>query len=121
MKYSIYQIKKEKTREVGFLSLGIFKEFTNQPDDITMEGTYDLVYSGEIEPKVSNLATLESLFHKFNMERPEDFKGHSMSVGDIVKLGRLFYYCDSFGFEWVHVSKVPKTVQGSENICRICR
>ena len=45
---------------------------------------------------------LEGIFHTFNVNRPEDFRGHSMSVSDIVALkmnGAVsFHYVDSFGF-----------------------
>ena len=42
------------------------------------------------------------LYTKFNIEHPEDFRGHSMSVSDIVALivanDVSFYYVDAFGF-----------------------
>lgn len=41
---------------------------------------------------------LEDIFRKFNIGRPKDFKGHSLSVSDIVELDGDKYYCDSFGF-----------------------
>ena len=46
---------------------------------------------------------LEGTFHMFNMNRPDDFNGHSMSVSDIIALkinGEVsFHYVDSFGFK----------------------
>ena len=46
---------------------------------------------------------LEDVFYMFNMNRPDDFKGHSLSVSDIVALklnGAVsFHYVDSFGFK----------------------
>ncbi len=60
---------------------------------------YDLVYSGHMRPN----ETLENLFYKFNMERPEDFKGHSLSVSDVIVVKErsksTSYYVDSFGFK----------------------
>lgn len=60
---------------------------------------YALVYSGHMRPN----ETLEGLFHKFNIEHPEDFKGHSLSVSDVIvikELGKIAaYYVDSFGFK----------------------
>ena len=45
---------------------------------------------------------LEGIFHAFNVNRPDDFKGHSLSVSDIIALkvnGEVsFHYVDSFGF-----------------------
>jgi hypothetical protein len=47
--------------------------------------------------------TLENLFYKFNMERPEDFKGHSLSVSDVIVIRErgksTAYYVDSLGFK----------------------
>lgn len=42
---------------------------------------------------------LESLFEKFNLDRPEDFKGHSLSVSDVVVLEDRAYYVDDVGFK----------------------
>ena len=60
---------------------------------------YDLVYSGHMRPH----ETLENLFYKFNMERPDDFKGHSLSVSDVVVVREYgkstAYYVDSIGFK----------------------
>ena len=46
--------------------------------------------------------TLDSLYTKFNVERPEDFKGHSLSVSDVIVVndehGKTAWFVDSFGF-----------------------
>ena len=59
---------------------------------------YVCVYSGHLDPGEG----LEDLYYTFNMERPEDFRGHSMSVSDIVVLHKdgteRAYFCDSIGF-----------------------
>ena len=45
---------------------------------------------------------LEDLYTKFNIQHPEDFRGHSLSVSDIVALKQngvvSCHYVDSFGF-----------------------
>lgn len=47
--------------------------------------------------------TLDNLYERFNIERPNDFTGHSMSVSDVIIMNRggnlKAYYVDSFGFE----------------------
>ncbi len=48
---------------------------------------------------VSSNQKLEVIFEKFNINRPEDFKGHSLSVGDIVFLGEQAYVCDMIGWK----------------------
>ena len=42
---------------------------------------------------------LEELFKIFNIKIPEDFKGHSLSVSDIVEIDGKNYYCDFVGWE----------------------
>lgn len=63
---------------------------------------YEVVYHGSVSVSENVSQQLEDLYVKFNIDRPEDFKGHSMSVSDIVALkvaGEVsFHYVDSFGF-----------------------
>jgi hypothetical protein len=66
---------------------------------------YTLVYEGEVEVEDVN-KTLEDLFTKFNINRPADFNGHSLSVSDIVELDGKFYYCDNVG--WTEITKYIK-------------
>ena len=56
---------------------------------------YELVYTLESNEELS----LDDLFYIFNMQRPVDFKGHSLSVSDVVKNDDGYWYCDSVG--WV--------------------
>jgi len=60
--------------------------------------SYDAVYKGVLEPGM----TLDSLYTKFNVERPEDFKGHSLSVSDVIVINdehsKTAWFVDSFGF-----------------------
>ena len=60
---------------------------------------YDLVYTAPLDGKTS----LEDIYRTFNADdRPADFRGHSLSVSDVVVLNRggkeEAHYCDSFGF-----------------------
>ena len=63
---------------------------------------YEVVYNGPIEQSAGAAEQLEGLYTKFNIDHPEDFRGHSMSVSDIVALkvaGEVScYYVDAFGF-----------------------
>ena len=62
---------------------------------------YDLTYYAPL-PKDKDL---DDLFYIFNMERPEDFTGHSMSVSDVVVISKEgkteAFYVDSFGFRTI--------------------
>ena len=43
---------------------------------------YELVYSAPLAPETS----LEDIYTRFNIDHPKDFKGHSLSVSDVVVL-----------------------------------
>lgn len=62
---------------------------------------YKNVYEGEVEEKENLIKTLDYLFTKFNIAHPDDFRGHSLSVSDVVELDGVWYFCDSYG--WVNV------------------
>ena len=59
---------------------------------------YDVVYVAPLSSYTDQTAMLEGLYTKFNVERPEDFRGHSLSVSDIVALKTdavvSFHYVD---------------------------
>lgn len=62
---------------------------------------YDLLYSGEVTcgKDWSDGQVLERLFRIFNFDHPADYKGHSLSISDIICLdGVKFYYCEPVGF-----------------------
>lgn len=94
-RYGIYQINSgQEERGYQFLSLETAKEM-----GFTVDGKdYQMVYS----ERLRDATTLDNLFERFNIERPNDFTGHSMSVSDVIIMnrgGRLAaYYVDSFGF-----------------------
>ena len=60
---------------------------------------YRMVYAAPWIPTI----TLEDIFERFNINRPNDFHGHSLSVSDVIVINRTAetkaYYVDSFGFE----------------------
>ena len=74
---------------------------------------YCCVYSGSLEPGMDP----ETLYYRFNMQRPEDFYGHSMSVSDVVVLHKgsstEAWYCDRVGFRLLP-DFVPKTANDEE-------
>jgi hypothetical protein len=55
----------------------------------------DTTYDKTINPN----KILNSIFEKFNIDRPDDFTGWSLSVSDIIVLDDIYYMVDSFGFE----------------------
>ena len=111
--FSIYQIKRsDKLHDIRFESFNYLQK-NGIPCDIR---NYDLVYSGHMRPHES----LENLFHKFNMERPEDFKGHSLSVSDVIVVQEhgksTAYYVDSIGFKQLdRFEKSPAKIRESRD------
>ena len=70
---------------------------------------YELVYTAPMTEKDN----LESIYTRFNVDRPADFTGHSLSVSDIVVLHQggkdTAHYCDRAGF-----SEVPEFLQPAQ-------
>ena len=93
--FSIYQLKRgDETRDFRFepydrlQAAGLSVEAAN----------YDLIYTAPLTPDM----TLESIWEKFNIDHPKDFKGHSLSVSD---------YVDSFGYK-----NVPEFLQEQKQL-----
>ena len=94
-KFSIYQLKDDESlRYIRFEGLERLQKEGGKVD----RDNYNLVYEAELKPGT----TLDDLYYQFNMEHPADFRGHSMSVSDIVVLHQgdedKAFYVDRFGF-----------------------
>lgn len=120
-KYGIYQLKHNP--ELGHLRfegteslkrMGITKD---NFDAIKPEN-YELIYVGELSElkEETQGATLEAIYEKFNIDHPEDYKGHSLSVSDIVVLHQngenSAHFVDSFGF--TGLSDFMQTLEGAK-------
>lgn len=70
---------------------------------------YDEVYYGENDEQINKTEEqiCEILFAIFNLpQRPSDYKGHSMSVGDIVEFDSgNAYICDMIGWKRIKWAK----------------
>lgn len=99
MKYSIYQINRERDAErVKFLSYGCTMRKVGKID---ME-IYDEVARGFIQrPKESPQQTLEVIYGELSRIRDHrpGSKGHSISVSDVVELEGVRWFCDSVGWK----------------------
>jgi hypothetical protein len=94
--FTIYQLKDgDETRDIRFepynklLAAGLVIDPAN----------YDKTYSAPLD----NSMTLDKLYFAFNMNRPEDFTGHSLSISDVIVLNKdgkeTAFYVDSRGFQ----------------------
>ena len=96
--FSIYQLKRgDETRDLRF-----------EPYDrlqaaglVVDRANYELIYTAPLAPDTS----LEDIYTRFNIDHPADFKGHSLSVSDIVVLQQdgenTAHYVDSIGYREV--------------------
>lgn len=96
--FKIYQLPSgEKYHGVRFEDMEQLKK-----DGVQLNhDDYELVYEGEVG-EFRGKATLEALYTQFNTNHPEDFRGHSLSVSDVVVISidgkDTAYFCDSMGF-----------------------
>ena len=119
-KYGIYQLKDiPEMREFQFAGTESLKRRGIIKDnlDAVKPENYNLVYVGELSELQGRTqsATLETVYAKFNINHPADYKGHSLSVSDIVVLHEdgknSAHFVDSFGF-----TKLPDFIRGLEGV-----
>ena len=106
--FSIYQIKGgDETRDFRFEPYDRLQAAGNVVD----RANYELVYSAPLAPGTS----LEDIYTRFNIDHPKDFKGHSLSVSDVVVLHQdgqdTAHYVDSFGYK-----SVPEFLQEQKQL-----
>ena len=106
--FSIYQIKGgDETRDLRFEPYDRLQAAGNVVD----RANYELVYSAPLAPG----ASLEDIYTRFNIDHPKDFKGHSLSVSDVVVLHQdgqdAAHYVDSAGFR-----QVPEFLQEQKQL-----
>lgn len=98
--FEIYQIKRgEEYHDLRFepferlVKQGVTPDFNN----------YEKVYEGSnaiLNTRSNDInAKLEAVFEKFNIDHPEDFRGHSLSVSDVVIMEDKPFYVDRVGFK----------------------
>ena len=106
--FSIYQIKGgDETRDLRFEPYDRLQAAGNVVD----RANYELVYSAPLAPETS----LEDIYTRFNIDHPKDFKGHSLSVSDVVVLHQdgqdAAHFVDSVGFR-----EVPEFLQEQKQL-----
>ena len=101
--FGIYQLNNSpQARDIHFMN----SDFLEMKGIAVARENYDLIYTAPLEEGTS----LEDIFTRFNIDRPEDFKGHSLSVSDVVVLHQngenTCHFVDSFGYK-----EVPEFIQ----------
>lgn len=90
----IWQLKANSDFDLRFRAYDEVVKASGEPN----MANYETVYDGELETN-----DLEAVYAKFNMDHPNGFTGHSLSISDVVELydesGSEFYYVDRIGFQ----------------------
>ena len=97
-RFGIYQLKDtEEARDIHFMGM----DYLESKGIAVTKENYDLLYIAPLEEGTS----LEDIYTRFNIDRPADFRGHSLSVSDVVVLHQngenTSHYVDSFGYREV--------------------
>ena len=114
--YGIYQLRESGERTYQFMGM---REASSFGFEIHGED-YELIYSDRLGME----ETLNSLYEKFNINHPQDFTGHSLSVSDVVVMRKngesKAYYVDSFGFtelpEFIHERLRLQEVSNTQDV-----
>ena len=106
--YCIYQLNENASVELRFASY----DRLNEPP---VREHYDAIYTDALPQCSSTIETLEHLYETFNISRPENYKGHSLSISDIVALKQhdviSYHYCDRIGFKQLSDFNHMKTAE----------
>ena len=97
-RFGIYQLKDtEEARDIQFMGM----DYLESKGIAVTKENYDLIYTAPLEEGTS----LEDIYTRFNIAHPADFRGHSLSVSDVVVLHQngenTSHYVDSFGYREV--------------------
>ena len=116
-KFGIYQLKDTlEARDIRFMNM----DYLESRGIAVNKENYNLVYIAPLEDGTG----LEDIYTKFNIDPPEDFKGHSLSVSDVVVLHQngenTSHYVDSFGYREVpefvqEIAKEKSSIQKNQN------
>lgn len=111
MRLKIYQINSERdSNRVKFWGLESLHKFQKSSEvDATL---YDNVFDADIDEM-----GLEEIFDRFNHEKHPLYRGHSLSVSDVVVTEDGAFFCDSFGYQKIEFDE-SKT-QKQDNLMRI--
>lgn len=105
MRVQIYQINQD--RDVNREKFSSLKE-----DQFPNPAIYDEVFDAEIEED-----DLEDIYERFNTEGHPLFRGHSLSVSDVVVLDGKAHICQDFGFKEIPFD--ASQTQKPDNLMRV--
>ena len=119
--FEIYQLKRGmENHYIRFETLEELAARGEKPDF----SRYEKIYEGnesmlDLHSGKKTLDKLEAIFEKFNIARPDDFMGHSLSISDVVVMNDKAYYVDEIGFqplkEFKPIEKSPEIEKVAAN------
>lgn len=105
----IYQLKAtDRNRAVRWQSLANYAAEKGAPNASDYDRVYECGRAALGIISIDPADILEKVYRVFNIEMPADFKGHSLSVSDVVVLDGAAYYVDVYGFKRIENFKGDK-------------
>ena len=90
----IWQLNADSDFSMRFISFDEFKERFGEPH----KDSFEVVFDGSLSTN-----NLDMIYEICNLNHPKDYRGHSLSMSDVVELyddnGSSFHYVDRFGFK----------------------
>ena len=110
--YAILQLRDApETSDERFMSYNALRKKLVEPD----VDHYEVVYVAPLIPYADQQAMLEDIYQRFNIAKPADFHGYSLSVSDIVALRQngivSAHYVDRIGFQ-----ELPEFFSGKNHL-----
>lgn len=111
MRLKIYQINSDRdSNGVKYWGYDCLPKFQGKENvDATL---YDNVFDADVDEM-----SLEEIFYRFNNEKHPLYRGHSLSVSDVVVTENGAYFCDSFGYKKIEFDE-SKT-QKPDNLIQV--
>ena len=108
--FAIYQLKDgDELRDYRFEGL----DWLKSRELLVKRNNYNFVYTEPFTQYASQRDRLDEIWERFNNDHPADFKGHSLSVSDIVAIKQsgvvTYHYCDSYDFKELPQFAEPAT------------
>lgn len=97
--YKIYQLSSSSANDRLFAGSSELKSLGLLPEFSKYKKMYESELSTLSDKPISVSTGLEKIYTKFNIDRPADFKGHSLSVSDVVVWDKTPYFVDDIGFK----------------------
>ena len=100
--YAILQLSYDQPEQTAFERFESLNGLARQGKQPNIDH-YEVVYTAPLLPYKDLGTMLEQMYEKFNIDHPADFRGHSLSVSDIIAIRQngivSCHYVDSIGFK----------------------